>query len=182
MTGPAKITNSDEMYAYIAGYAYRDTFTDYQRLWYLDIYGPTTGVRAITATFVSGNSLHISGVWGALKKAPNVRFQQLSTSLVPGYVRTILFPRVEYGSFVITPTLARPGEEKWDMVVRVLLAHTIWPVKPEWAKALWKVTWHTDGSPIRRLSSNLDYAYLVDIGGDWGAILDKAVKNGDLKI
>ncbi len=177
-----KVTNSDGMYAYVAADAYEDTYDAGMRLWYLDIYGPATGVRAITASFVSGSPLHVEYGWGALKKVAGVKFQQFSKSLVPGYMRTILFPRLEYGSFVMVPTLAQPGEEKWDLLTRVLLAHTIWPVKPEWAKPLWKVTWRTDGAPIRGLTTNLDYAYVVDIQGDWGIVLDKAVKTGVLTV
>ena len=184
-TNVKKITNNDGMYAYLNYAAYLSSLGT---IWFMDLYGPTTGVRAIMASFHSGRRLEIG--WHTLKKPGNVKFLVQRTALVQGYTRVILFPKpVEAGQFpIVKPLLLEDGKQPWDLLIDVLSAYTIWPVKREWGKALWNCAATVADGPITNLrvlevdEEPLTSDVLVNLSGPWDEIIQQAMKLGTITV
>ena len=174
-----KITNNDGMYAYVE-YAAWDYIDD--TLWFLDMYGPTTGVRAIAASFHSGHRLEVG--WRSLRRPSHTKFIMLRTTLIGGNTRMVLFPDpVATRRFAIVAPLLN-GRKPWDVLIQALSSYTIWPVKHEWAPSIWKYAHKiapakvplTALTPIMTRPEPVTKDILVNLDGAWDEVITTAAQ------
>ena len=193
-----KLRNSDWMYAFLYSLA-REQYSE--TTWFLDVYGPATGVAAVVASFHSGHTLRPDNGgldWLGVKKPAGVKFKTLKFTLVPGYQRAVLFPDLSTTDlFPLVAAFTRPLENRQGgksplvtvnqvrkservLLARVLQAHTIWPMLDRWADGVWDAG--LSSCAVKRLDSYgaLRYAWLVDMGADWGKILQEALDEGKI--
>ncbi len=188
-----RIRNSDFMWANVRALAREQNS---ESTWYLDVYGPVTGVAAIAASFHRGSTLRPNGYtvlgWLGVRKPAGVKFKTMKFTLVPGYQRVVLFPDLAttdkfplVSAFVVGERAAAPlvdgqqpvMQQRNALFARVLQVHTIWPMLDRWADGIWTSALSARNAVKKLDGYGLKYAWLVDLSADWQTIIQKALDN-----
>jgi len=162
-------------------YAYAMVTTPQKTIAFLSIAGAMTAVKAIWASVISRKSpLHVSGNYRKWTGDSDVDYVVVKQSLDQGLHHWVLYPDPATSPYLLL--LPMNGTTPQDQLVEVLNRHTLWPVKAEWADALWEkgIEGKKDEQLVRKLDvygTGIAWAYAVNPDG-WDEVIDQLAKDG----
>ena len=175
-----KIFNGDGMSCW---YSY--AVCDGEDLMACDLIGADVEVKAIHASLAQGKKVKLDGSWQS-KRVPNgMQVGTLRTVLEqePLLCRWHVVPQLSENDLSVVvygweDVLAAP-----DAFIGALGRWSVWPTLPVWAETLYRLGQQASPRLVQRLtkSEGVDYAFVVNTEG-WDAVIDRAVKEGQLLI
>jgi hypothetical protein len=172
-----KIKNNKGMMALCTAAA----ITPDYRIAFLSIAGAQVAVKAIWASVIARRSvLHVGNAYRAITGDADVNYCLVKQTLAPGVHNWVLYPEPNPTApyLLLIPLEGMAAQEQ---LVHVLNQHTLWPVKEEWGRVLWKRGTDTETKLIQELHTygDLAWAYAVNPLG-WDEVIDQAAKDGSL--